>query len=148
MVQKAAASGGVIVLEPLPHFRQLKDLVVDLDPFFESLKAFVPWILELHCYDGRITPEIARKLEQPAMCILCGVCRAALDKSDRIEPAGLVKAMRFAMDPRDAMGIHRFRLMQVPLEVLKLFIKQLPEKCPKGIRISGDILDAFLRLPQ
>jgi succinate dehydrogenase / fumarate reductase, iron-sulfur subunit len=137
LIGKAVENGRTIAIEPLPHFRQLKDLVVDLEPFFESLKAAVPWLILRDDYDGRMSPEVVRKLEDPASCILCGACNAAFDATMQIRPAGLVKAFRLALDPRDALGEHRIRLMEVPPEILKLFVDQLPEKCPKGIRIGG-----------
>ena len=45
LIREAAGSNGRITVEPLSHFRQLKDLVVDLEPFFGSLKAVVPWLV-------------------------------------------------------------------------------------------------------
>ncbi|HHW43135.1 MAG TPA: 2Fe-2S iron-sulfur cluster binding domain-containing protein [Desulfotomaculum sp.] len=130
---------GRVTLEPLPHFRQLKDLVVDLEPFFESLKAVVPWVVTRDDHDGRMAPETARKLESPATCILCGVCQAAMDEPAASKPAALVKGLRLALDPRDALGAARLQLMKVPPEILRLFIKNLPEKCPKGITLPDII---------
>jgi succinate dehydrogenase / fumarate reductase, iron-sulfur subunit len=137
LVQKAFTGSGPIIVEPLPHFRQLKDLVVDLEPFFESLKAVVPWLILRDGYNGRMTPEVARRLEDPATCILCGICHADLDEARETKPAAVVKALRLAHDPRDAVGLHRLRLLQVPTEILGLFLKQLPEKCPKGIKMDA-----------
>jgi len=130
------AGGGQITLEPLPHFKQLKDLVVDLEPFFESLKAVVPWVVNRDDYNGRMAPEQARKLEGPATCILCGVCDAAVEGVKGLKPAALVKGLKLAQDPRDALGDARIKMMKVPAEVLRLFIKELPEKCPKKIVIE------------
>lgn len=136
LIETARENGDTITIEPLPHFRQLKDLVVDLEPFFESLRATIPWLILREDYNGWMSPEVARQLEDPATCILCGICQAALEGNGEIKPASLVKALRLSQDPRDALGLHRIRLMQVPAEVLKLFIRKLPEKCPKGIKIT------------
>ncbi len=136
LIGKAMENAGAIVVEPLPHFRVLKDLVVDLEPFFESMKAALPWLIPRADYDGKMSPEVSRKLEDPATCILCGVCNAVFSEKGEIRPAALVKAMRMAMDPRDALGFSRIRLLETPPEILKLFIQQLPETCPKGIRIA------------
>ena len=136
LISKATEDGGAITIEPLPHFRQLKDLVVDLEPFFASLRATIPWLILREDYEGWMSPEIARQLESPATCILCGLCQAALGETEEIKPATLVKALRLSQDPRDALGMHRIRLMQVPAEVLQLFLRRLPEKCPKGIKIT------------
>jgi succinate dehydrogenase / fumarate reductase iron-sulfur subunit len=137
LIRDAAGAGMLITLEPLPHFRPLKDLVVDLEPFFESLKAVIPWVVARNDYSGRMDPEVARKLESPATCILCGVCDAAVDKPGEAGPAALVKGLRLTLDPRDALGAHRLKLMKVPPEILKLFIKNLADKCPKGITIPA-----------
>jgi len=134
LIRKAAANGGALTLGPLSHFRQLKDLVVDLEPLFDSLKAAVPWLLLSDRYSGRMDPDAVGKIENPATCILCGICQADLGEAE-IKPAGVVKALRFALDPRDTLGTHRLRLLQLPPEVLRLFIKQLPRSCPKGIDI-------------
>lgn len=140
LIRKVSPEGEPIMLEPLPHFRQLKDLVVDLEPFFESLKAVVPWLLLRDDYSGKMAPEVARKLEDPATCILCGICHADRNGTGGAKPAALVKALRLAQDPRDALGAHRLLLLQVPPEVLKLFIRGLPDQCPKGIELSEDLV--------
>ena len=51
------AEDGLIRLEPLAGFRVLRDLVVDIDPFLESLKAVVPWLVLRPGYHGRMSPE-------------------------------------------------------------------------------------------
>lgn len=135
LIREAAGSNGRITVEPLSHFRQLKDLVVDLEPFFGSLKAVVPWLVNRLDHSGRMEPEVARKLEELASCILCGVCDAALSDQAGVRPAAFVKGLRLARDPRDELGAARLRLMQVPPEILKLFIKDLPEVCPKKVTI-------------
>jgi succinate dehydrogenase / fumarate reductase iron-sulfur subunit len=140
LVKKATENGSRIVLEPLPHFKQLKDLVVNLEPFFESLKAAVPWLILREGYQGRMDPEVARKLEGPATCILCGICEAAMDGTEKNDPAAWVKAMRLTLDSRDALGEHRLRLLRTPKEILRLFIKELPDQCPKGIKIWEDVI--------
>ncbi|MFZ5867598.1 MAG: succinate dehydrogenase/fumarate reductase iron-sulfur subunit [Thermodesulfobacteriota bacterium] len=140
LVRDATEDGSRIVLEPLPHFKQLKDLVVNLEPFFESLKAVIPWLIPREDYRGHMDPEVARKLEGPATCILCGICEATADGGGRIEAGAWVKTMRLASDSRDALGKHRMRLLQVPPDILRLFIKDLPDRCPKGIKIWEEVV--------
>ena len=83
LISKATEDGGAITIEPLPYFRQLKDLVVRLEPFFASLRATIPWLILREDYEGWMSPEIARQLESPATCILCGLCQAALGETTR-----------------------------------------------------------------
>ena len=59
------ASGGVII-DPLPGFRPLKDLVVDLDPFFESLRAVIPWLIPKGRHDGLMSPQDTAAVESPS----------------------------------------------------------------------------------
>jgi len=59
-------------------------------------------------------------------------------------PPGVVKALRLAQDPRDALGEHRVRLLQLPPEVLRLFVGQLPRHCPKGIEMSTELVPRAL----
>jgi len=146
LVRNAVSGGNSVTLEPLPHFRPLKDLVVDLEPLFESLKAVVPWLVLRGDYDGRMDPETAAKLEESAACILCGICRGDLGETAKGKPEGVVKALRLAQDPRDGPGEHRLRLLELSPEVLKLFVDRLPRHCPKGIKISEDIVQAARKL--
>lgn len=136
LIRDAVNDDWCITIEPLPHFRQLKDLVVDLEPFFESLKSVIPWVVTRSEHNGRMSPEVARKLEGPATCILCGVCDAAMEAAGEVKPAALAKGLRLAQDPRDALGAARMQLMKVPPEILSLFIKDLPERCPKKITVK------------
>ncbi len=50
---------GIITVEPLPNFRVVKDLVVDLDPFFEKYRAVKPYLMA-----GESAPEKER-LQSP-----------------------------------------------------------------------------------
>lgn len=139
LVNQATERSRLITLEPLPHFKQLKDLVVDIDPFLESLRATVPWLILRQGYEGRMSPAIARNLEGPATCILCGVCTAALDEDGQLKPAAVVKTWRLAQDPRDALGMDRIRLLDIPPEALKALVSNLKLTCPKGITVALNV---------
>ncbi|MBC7325726.1 MAG: succinate dehydrogenase/fumarate reductase iron-sulfur subunit, partial [Moorella sp. (in: Bacteria)] len=139
LIRDVWSEDGRITIEPLPHFRQVKDLVVDLEPFFASLKAAVPWVIIRPEHDGRMSFEAARDIEGPATCILCGACDAAMELPGDVRPAALVKGLRLALDPRDALGAARLRIFNLPPEILRLFIKNLPENCPKKVTIPEKI---------
>lgn len=135
LIKDVAIAPGSITVEPLPHFRQLKDLVVDLEPLFESLKAIVPWVVTRRDHNGLMAPEKARVMESASTCILCGICDAVMETGGVVKPAAAVKGIRLAVDPRDAVGEARRRLLDLPPELLALFIKRLPPICPKSIRL-------------
>lgn len=111
------ANGGEIALGPLPHFRVLKDLVVDIDGFLDSLRGVVPWLVLKPGYEGRMAQVEVRRLEKAGECTLCGICQAdgTVEESDpraKLNPAALVKAFRLAFDPRDALGAERAKLVR------------------------------------
>jgi len=135
-VKDVARLDGSLLIEPLPHFRVLRDLVVDLGPFFESLHAVLPFHFPKTGRDGLMTQADSALIESPANCILCGACNAAMEPPGEVSPVALVKGLRHALDSRDRLGCARMALMNVPEEVLRLFLSELPEKCVKGINIS------------
>lgn len=66
--------GAEVVVEPLPSFRVLKDLVVDLEPFFEKVRLMKPYLIAASAApekERRQSPEHSKKLELAIRCILC-----------------------------------------------------------------------------
>lgn len=134
-----AARGGAVEVAPLPNFPVLKDLVVDLDPFFEGLKAAMPWLVLDQAYDGRIPPGVNEMLEGPATCVLCGLCEADQPRGPGQAggPAAWVKAYRFALDPRDALGRTRLKVLADLGLVKPEAVSRLARVCPKRIFLAG-----------
>ena len=52
LVREIVGDGESLSIEPLPGFRPLKDLVVDMDPFFDALKRVLPWVITVGHHDG------------------------------------------------------------------------------------------------
>lgn len=141
LVRDLACDGGRLIIKPLPGFRQLKDLVVDLEPFFEALKQVLPRVLTVTHHDGHVSPEASRRIEAPATCILCGICDADIRESGNVTPTGLVKTLRLAVDPRDALGMHRLKIAGLTEEGLRSFQEVLVSVCPKGIELPQVALE-------
>jgi succinate dehydrogenase / fumarate reductase iron-sulfur subunit len=135
LVREVARDGGSLSIEPLPGFRQIKDLVVDMDPFFAALTRVLPWVIPGERQSGLISPEDAEPIESPATCILCGVCDAEAPQAGAVTPAALVKNLRLAVDPRDALGLDRMKITGLTREGLRTFRELLPSICPKGIKL-------------
>lgn len=96
------------LIEPLPYFQVIRDLVVDLSPLFEHYRKIEPYLHgELPSSEGEtIMDEEKRKEIDPYInCILCGICFGvcpAFGRSSQFSgPAILAKAYRFLIDPRD-----------------------------------------------
>jgi succinate dehydrogenase / fumarate reductase iron-sulfur subunit len=97
-----------IAIEPLPNLEILRDLVVDLEPFWAALRLIEPFV----CSEGE-HPAQGHRIEERAMeaigpyvnCVLCGCCYSARPVVGRAEgysgPMALAKLYRFVRDPRD-----------------------------------------------
>ena len=102
-----------VLIEPLPVFPVIKDLVVDLAPFFERYRSMKPYLITRTPAPPREriqSPEAQAVLADAVRCILCGCCTAACpvnqaeETADYTGPAALVRAFRYLFDSRDEGG--------------------------------------------
>lgn len=99
----------VITIAPLGNLRVVKDLVVDMKPFWGSLKAIDPYVStasrQIPEREFLQTPAERAKLDQTGNCILCGACYSecnALEVNPSfVGPHALAKAYRTLADTRD-----------------------------------------------
>lgn len=137
-VAAVAGADGSVRVAPLRGFPVLRDLVVDLDPFFATIGRATPWLVGRAGYDGRMSQAATEALREVSSCVLCGVCEAAMRPAhgvwNQLGPAAMAKLYRFAADPRDAAGAARAAvavdggLADLPLDP--------PEVCPKSVRFG------------
>ncbi|MFN3598306.1 MAG: succinate dehydrogenase/fumarate reductase iron-sulfur subunit [Aquificaceae bacterium] len=95
--------GEEITIEPLKNFEVLRDLVVDKEKVIGKIKELRLWIKETK-KDPRIPPELSRKIENSADCILCLSCQAYCPQVLEEKYAGplfFAKLYRFYEDPRE-----------------------------------------------
>ena len=99
-----------IRIEPLPHQDVVKDLVVDMDHFYEEMEAVDPYFDPNETPDGELeeqrqSRENREKVKMSTRCIWCGACfsscNIAAGDNEYLGPAALNKAYRFAMDERE-----------------------------------------------
>lgn len=109
---------GEITLEPLPNFRVLRDLVVDLDPFFQKYEAVKPYLIPLEPAPEKERPQSPGEreaLDEAIRCILCGCCTASCPITPRdtefLGPAALLRAFRYLFDSRDQASGERMKLL-------------------------------------
>jgi succinate dehydrogenase / fumarate reductase iron-sulfur subunit len=115
-VQSLASDGQEIIVEPAGNMPVIKDLVVDLAPFWEKVRAVKPWLQPAGPPPAReylVPPQAMTDLAEVMNCIMCGACVSdctvlEVDKTF-LGPAALAKAWRFAHDPRDAATPARLR---------------------------------------
>lgn len=146
---KDVVEDGRITIEPLKGFRVLKDLVVDMDPFFSKFKSLKPFLINdepVSAEERRQSPEARARYDDTTKCILCGACSTSCPSywadGDYVGPAALVNAHRFVFDDRDRAGAERLALMDGPDGVWKCrTVFNCVEACPRDIDITGAIAE-------
>lgn len=110
---------GVIEVTPLGNAKVLRDLVIDLEPFWASLAKIRPYLIpdsgDAPDMERDQTPEDFLKIDPSTTCILCAACFSDCNIREVDErflgPATLAKAHRFIFDSRD--GATRERLEHI-----------------------------------
>lgn len=103
--------GQDITLRPLNHFPIVKDLVVDMGPFFAKYEEALPFFepLEKRAEPYVIKPDDADRVDigMATDCIACGCCVSSCTMVDNHEgycgPAALNRAFTLLADKRDAL---------------------------------------------
>jgi succinate dehydrogenase / fumarate reductase iron-sulfur subunit len=140
-----------IRIEPLPHQDVVKDLVVDMEHFYEQMHAVEPFFDPDELPDGdleeqRQTPENREYVKMATRCIWCGACMSscniAAGDNEYLGPAAINKAYRFAMDEREGEDRKQERLRIVEQEhgVWRCQTQfSCTEVCPKDIPLTEHI---------
>ena len=145
-----AEEGRVPVISPMGNLPVIKDLVVDMAPFWDKFKAVKPWLEEDDAppvKEWRVQQEELDRIMKEALCIQCGCCVSECNSMesdpDFLGPAALAKAQRFVGDVRDRDRSERLRTLNGPHGVWDCtrcyFCNQ---RCPKGV----DPRDAIAKL--
>ncbi len=98
-----------MTIAPLGNLPVIKDLVVDMKPFWQGLKNIDPYIStaarQLPEREFLQSPEQRQQLDQTGNCIMCGACYSECNSvtvnPDFVGPHALAKAHRLVTDNRD-----------------------------------------------
>ncbi len=104
--------GPKITIEPLPNMDIIKDLTVDMDPFWKSYDKIQPYLQEALGVkspekEWLVSVKERKRMDAFVNCILCATCYGACpvfkrsETKDYLGPAALTKLYRFALDSRD-----------------------------------------------
>ena len=126
---------------PLPHMSVIKDLVVDLEPFFEQYKSIKPYVVTYKKpkKEHIQLPEDRKKLDGLYECILCACCSTSCPSywwnSDKfLGPAILLQAYRFIVDSRDKNKKERLKQLNDAFKLYRCHtIMNCTKTCPKGL---------------
>jgi len=148
LVREAMEEGrGVIIVQPLPGLPVIKDLVVDMEPFFAKYRMIMPYLINNDPPPERErlqTPEERERYDDTTKCILCAACTTSCPSfwanGEYIGPAAIVQAHRFIFDSRDQGAAERLRVLNEWFGVWRCrTIFNCVEACPRGIQITRAI---------
>ena len=146
-----------IQLRPLPGLPVIRDLIVDMDQFYNQYRAAKPYLI-----NEDPEPEVER-LQSPAKrerldglyeCILCACCSTSCpsfwwNPDKFLGPAALLQSWRFLADSRDQATDLRLDELEGPFKLFRCHtIMNCVEVCPKGLnptRAIGQIKALMLK---
>ncbi|MBI4233396.1 MAG: succinate dehydrogenase iron-sulfur subunit [Chloroflexi bacterium] len=139
---------GQVTVAPAGNMPVIKDLVVDMQSFWDKVRAVKPWLQPTGPAPEKeylASNEAMNHLSGVMACIMCGACVSdctvlEVDKNF-LGPAALAKAYRFVADPRDAASVERLRALNTyggVWDCTRCF--ECVEVCPKGIAPMARIM--------
>ncbi len=144
-------AGSDITVEAIRGLPIVKDLLVDMEPFWESYRSVKPFLVndDPAPADGkerRQSQADRDRYEDTSRCILCAACTTSCPvfwaDQKYVGPAAIVNAHRFIVDSRDTMKEERLQIMSDPDGVWRCRTTfNCVEACPRGINVTGAILD-------
>lgn len=144
-------AGRVPVISAMGNLPVLKDLVVDMDPFWDKMRAMKPWLQtgyeEIPDKEFVVPPSGMDPIRKEALCIMCACCVSDCNSMESdpefFGPAALAKGFRFVGDPRDRATVERLEIYNDEhgiWDCTRCYFCN--ERCPKGV----DPRDAIAKL--
>jgi succinate dehydrogenase / fumarate reductase iron-sulfur subunit len=139
------------VIAPMGNLPVIKDLVVDMDPFWRKIRAVKPWLDpgydEVTEKERVVAQQQMNVIHKEALCIMCGCCVSECNSMESdpefLGPAALAKGFRFVGDPRDQTAVERLQELNSEhgiWDCTRCYFCN--ERCPKGV----DPRDAIAKL--
>ncbi|MEX2582203.1 MAG: succinate dehydrogenase iron-sulfur subunit [Gemmatimonadota bacterium] len=147
--------GSKVTVEPLIGFSVIKDLVVDMEPFFAQFRSVLPFLINEDRPPEREriqSVEDRERYDDTTKCILCAACTTSCPSfwADEgfVGPAAIVNAHRFIFDTRDKAAGERLGILNEREGVWRCrTIFNCTEACPREIKITkaiGEVKKAIL----
>jgi len=140
-------AGDRITVEPIRGLPVIKDLVVDMEPFFAQYKSVLPYLIASSDpgYRERLqSPEDRERFDDTTKCILCAACTTSCPiywgNSSYVGPAAIVNAHRFIFDSRDEAAAERLDILNTRSGVWRCRTAfSCTDACPRDIKITEAI---------
>ena len=153
LVQRLADGDGPVrvQVEPILGMPVVKDLVVNMDTFFENYRSVLPYFV-----NDTPSPEDGRERRQSqadrmrfddtTKCILCAACTTSCPSfwanEEYIGPAAIVQAHRFIFDSRDQAAAERLEVVGGSFGVWRCrTVFNCTSACPREIEVTKAIAE-------
>jgi succinate dehydrogenase (ubiquinone) iron-sulfur subunit len=133
-----------IPIYPLPHMEVVKDLVPDMNNFYQQYKSIQPWLQPANAKAPGTTEyyqskQDRKKLDGMYECILCACCSTSCPSywwngDTYLGPAVLMQAYRWIADSRDGQGARRLNELNDSFKLYRCHtIMNCSNTCPKHL---------------
>ncbi|MER6628086.1 succinate dehydrogenase iron-sulfur subunit [Streptomyces sp. NPDC000987] len=139
-----------ITVEPIKGLTVQKDLVVDMEPFFQAYRDVMPFLITKDTNEPtreRLqSAEDRERFDDTTKCILCAACTSSCpvfwSDGQYFGPAAIVNAHRFIFDSRDEAGEQRLEILNDRDGVWRCrTIFNCTDACPRGIEVTKAIAE-------
>ena len=138
-----------ITVAPLPGLPVVKDLVVDMEGFFDKYRSVMPYLVaddDAPERERRQSPTDRERYDDTTKCIMCAACTSSCPsfwaQPGYVGPAAIVNAHRFIFDSRDDAAEERLEILADKDGVWRCrTIFNCTDACPRGIHITQAILE-------
>ena len=136
-----------ITVEPIKGLPVEKDLIVDMEPFFDAYREVMPFLITTgnEPTRERIQSQKDRdRFDDTTKCILCAACTTSCpvfwNDGQYFGPAAIVNAHRFIFDSRDEGGSQRLEILNDKEGVWRCRTTfNCTDACPRGIQVTQAI---------
>ncbi|MFD5552227.1 succinate dehydrogenase iron-sulfur subunit [Streptomyces sp. NPDC127068] len=136
-----------ITVEPIKGLTVLKDLIVDMEPFFQAYRDVMPFLITTGNEPTRERLQSAadrERFDDTTKCILCAACTSSCpvfwNDGQYFGPAAIVNAHRFIFDSRDEAGEQRLEILNDKDGVWRCRTTfNCTDACPRGIEVTKAI---------
>ena len=145
-----------ITIEPLLGLKVAKDLIVDMNPFFDNYKKMLPYLINDSPLpaDGRErlqSPEQRARFDESTKCIMCAACTTSCPSfwasDEYYGPAAIIAAHRFIFDSRDEGASERLQVLSETDGVARCHTAfNCTNACPRDIHITQAIGEVKLAM--
>ncbi|MEY2915923.1 MAG: hypothetical protein RLZ69_71 [Actinomycetota bacterium] len=144
-----------IYVEPIKGLEVEKDLIVDMNPFYQAYRDIKPFLIASDNPERERlqSAENRERFDDTTKCILCAACTTSCPvfwtDGQYFGPAAIVNAHRFIFDSRDEGAEVRLDILNDKEGVWRCRTTfNCSEACPRGIQVTkaiAEVKNAILR---